>query len=351
MACDNIEELFEELSVEYNKSRRFYVGPCPVHGGDNVSAWNLYPEGDDVRGFWKCRTHHCEKKWKRTLIGFVHGVLSRQANRDIPWTKAVDWLVDFMGYESLFDVPKPSEDDIQRRKQATMIHRLSLAPEPIDQEWSRAKIRTSLQIPDPYYLGRGYSKEVLDRYDVGFHARSQRVVVPIYDLLYNTIIGFTARSIHEKCLSCNLYHNPQHNCPTEIGAIINAGKWKNSPGFNRSDYLYNAWFAKQHILQSGTVILVEGPSDIWRLVEAEIYNGLAVFGTEMTPMQLIALRKMGAYLKVILLADNDSAGAEANNEWRKQLERQYQLYIPKMHTNDLGDMEVKQVKDFIGSII
>ena len=79
MACANIEELLSELGVDSRRNGKMLVGPCPVHEGDNLSAWNLYPEGEEVRGYWVCRTHHCEKKkgqngkllYGSTIIGFV----------------------------------------------------------------------------------------------------------------------------------------------------------------------------------------------------------------------------------------------------------------------------------------
>ena len=48
MACANIEELLTSLGVDFRRNGKMIVGPCPVHGGDNLSAWNLYPEGEDV---------------------------------------------------------------------------------------------------------------------------------------------------------------------------------------------------------------------------------------------------------------------------------------------------------------
>ena len=350
IACDNIEELLFELGVEYSKSRRFVCGPCPVHGGDNPTAWNLYPDGDEVRGHWKCRTHHCEKKWKKTLFGFVWGVLSRQRGQEIPWTEAIDWVATFLGYDSLLDVPRPEDAEVERRKQTTLMNKLRLAPTPVDTEWDRVKIREGLDIPAPYYVNRGYSKEVLDKYDVGFHYKSKRIVVPIYDDLYTKIIGFTARTMFDKCPKCNLYHMPDEPCPTDIAGIINAGKWKNNDGFNRSHYLYNTWFAKQHIFQEGTIILVEGPGDVWKLEMAGIHYALAVFGTELTEEQLVALRRLGSYLSIIILADNDEAGQKAKKDWQEKLHRQYELFIPELPAKDTGAMDVGPLHDFVRSI-
>jgi len=249
------------------------------------------------------------------------------------------------------DVPRPEDAEVQRRKQTTLMHKLLLAPEPVTStEWDRAAIRAGLDIPAPYYINRGYSKEVLDKYDVGFHYKSKRIVVPIYDDLYTKIIGFTARTMFDQCSKCKLYHLETDSCPSDITGIINAGKWKNNDGFNRSHYLYNTWFAKQDILQEGTIILVEGPGDVWKLEMAGIHHALAVFGTELTEEQLVTLRRLGPYLSIIILADNDEAGQKAKADWQKKLQRQYELFVPTLPAKDTGAMAVKPLRDFVRSI-
>ena len=62
--CDNIEDLFNYFGIEYRNNGKFYSMCCPVHGGDNPSALNIYHIGDSYRGNWKCRTHQCEKIFK-----------------------------------------------------------------------------------------------------------------------------------------------------------------------------------------------------------------------------------------------------------------------------------------------
>ena len=74
--ADSIEDLLAELGVSYRKNYRRITGVCPIHCGDNQYAWNMYPDGDSVKGYWVCRTHNCHKKWGSNLIGFVRGVLS-----------------------------------------------------------------------------------------------------------------------------------------------------------------------------------------------------------------------------------------------------------------------------------
>jgi hypothetical protein len=72
------EELFEALGISLNRTAKMFIGCCPIHGGDNAASLNIYRDGYAVKGFWKCRTHHCERVFKKTIIGFVRGCLSAQ---------------------------------------------------------------------------------------------------------------------------------------------------------------------------------------------------------------------------------------------------------------------------------
>ena len=211
MACANIEELLSELSVDFRSNGKMLVGPCPVHGGDNLSAWNLYPEGEEVRGYWVCRTHHCEKKkgqnnkllYGSTLIGFVRGVLSNQQNRHIGYKEAVNFLVKFLGYNKIEEINKPDAETIERRKYISSMRRLSVAPKQEASGWTREKLRSTLEIPAKYYIDRDYSEEILDRYDVGLYNKRNRVVVPVYYDKYQYVAGFLGRSIWPQCKKCS----------------------------------------------------------------------------------------------------------------------------------------------------
>jgi hypothetical protein len=90
--CDKIDDLLSYFNLEYKISGKFISMSCPIHGGDNPSAFNLYPEGDRYRGNWKCRSHGCEEIFKSSILGFIRGVLSHQ---DYGWVKSGDKSYSF----------------------------------------------------------------------------------------------------------------------------------------------------------------------------------------------------------------------------------------------------------------
>lgn len=90
--CDQIEDVFDYFEIEYKNNGKFYSMCCPIHDGDNMSAFNIYPDGEVSRGNWTCRTHNCEKIFKSSIIGFVRGMLS---NRNHNWQKEGDDVCTF----------------------------------------------------------------------------------------------------------------------------------------------------------------------------------------------------------------------------------------------------------------
>jgi len=348
LAAYNMDELLDRLNVNLNRTNRMFVGTCPIHNGDNPTAFNLYFDGHTVKGYWKCRTHLCHKDFGSTMIGFVRGMLSSQ---NLGWTntgdekysfqKSVDFICQLVGQPYLNI--KVNSSDVEKRQfiSQTYIQNGHVNGRP---KILRNRIRSLLDIPADYFIKRGFSREILDKYDVGMCVNKKkemygRAVVPIYDENYEYMIGCTGRIPVDKCSKCCYYHHPSQSCP----ANRESRKWYNNFGFARKCCLYNYWFARKHVEESGEIIIVEGPGDVWRLVESNIHNCVAIFGCELSDEQQIILEKSGA-MSVTLLLDNDSAGEEATIDIKKKLSRYYKLNIPQITSKDLGDMEKKEIE-------
>jgi 5S rRNA maturation endonuclease (ribonuclease M5) len=356
MACDNIEDMLHALDVDFHRVGKLIAGPCPVHGGDNSTSWNLYPEGEEMRGFWKCRSHHCENerdskgklKYSKNLVGFVRGVLSRHRGKYVSFKESVDWLVCFLGYKCLSEISKPTTEVLERRKFARSVSKINISPLQKNTGWDREKLRKRLEIPANYYLDRGYSKKVLDKYDVGLYNCRKRVVVPVYDDAYKFVAGFLGRSVWNQCDKCKKWHDPDAKCPTDGSKLREAEKWLNS-SFNSGNHLYNYWFACEHIQKSNTAVLVEGPGDVWKLEENNIHVGLGLFGTELSESQRVLLDRSGA-LSLVVLLDPDEAGQHGIQKLKKQLGRQYRMYFPNIR-EDVGDLNEDEITTDIKPII
>lgn len=117
--CDDLPRLFEKLGVELYEQGKRFAGCCPIHGGDNPTAFNIYPDGVTMRGYWVCRSRHCEHKYKATPMGFIRGVLSANCGRECSWKEAVDFALKFLGYKHIGEVKVQDQLNMQKKKKGT----------------------------------------------------------------------------------------------------------------------------------------------------------------------------------------------------------------------------------------
>jgi DNA primase len=139
------------------------------------------------------------------------------------------------------------------------------------------------------------------------------------------------------------------NCPSEELRPI-FSKWKNN--FDKSNFLFNHWFAKKEIKKCGSVILVESPGNVLRLEEAGIKNSVALFGLVLSDVQRFLLNLSGA-TTIITIFDNDEnmAGQKTSSEIAEKLKRLYHIinYTPK--EGDIAEMPINVVKEEILPIL
>ena len=358
--CDNIESLLELFNIEYKTNPKMISMACPIHGGDNISAVNIYPDGEIYRGNWTCRTHGCEKVFRGSIIGFIRGVLSHQQHG---WTKngddtcsfqeAVDFALSFTK-QDLKNI-KISRADTEKKNFSSVVHYINPSIEKNTQSGVlRETVRKSLSIPAQYYIDRGYSKEILDKYDVGLCSNPNkemynRVVVPIYNNDHTHMIGCTGRSIFEKCYNCKSFHSSDAGCPNEE-SVWKYPKWKHNVDFKSQNHLYNLWFAKDYILKTGTAIVVESPGNVWRLEENGIHNSVAIFGSSMSDRQKFYLDSSGA-MNLVILTDNDEAGRLAAEKIKQKCQQAYRIYIPTISKPDVGEMTKEEIETEIKPIL
>ena len=244
LVCDDIENLLLTFQIEdYKIFDKMIVMPCPIHGGDNNSAFNLYHQGDTYRGNWKCRTHQCEETFKSSIIGFIRGCLSKSrfnwsqpGDKLVSFDEALDFAIKFTNHDlSNTKIPKKEKE---KHNFVSTVNCIKTTPTVTKNAVSRAKVQSSLSIPSNYFIARGYQPQTLIKYDVGDciaqgRPMYNRAVVPVYDLDHKNMVGCSGRAIGD-CLP----------------------KWKHNDGFKAEEHLYNYWYAKDHIKNTGIVIVV-----------------------------------------------------------------------------------------------
>lgn len=351
MLCARADEMFDRLEVYTPRRGNYFEGCCPVHGGDNPRAFRLYTEGDEQPGYWRCLTRECESRLMPTVLGFIHGILrSRDPRARFP--DAIAWACDFLGIKPA-DI-KADPDAARRRRIASEVARLApmsrYGTEATKRTFTREEVRKHLKVPSPYFLARGYSAEVLDRFDVGDYPvngreLSGRAMAPVYSDDGSFVLGFTGRSVHPKCLGCHYHH--AGNCPRNALEESRSCKWYHHD-FSTESVLYNWWRVGRS--EPNSVCLVEGPGDVWRLEEAGINCGVAMFGAHLHDPQQILLETAGV-TNVVILTDMDASGRKAANEIKTRLRRIFKVFTPDLPANDLGDMTVEQVRNLVCPLV
>lgn len=358
--CDNIESLLDSFDIDYKINHKMITMCCPIHDGDNPSAINLYPEGESYRGNWKCRTHNCEKIFKGSVIGFIRGLISnkkygwrKQGDNMCSFKEAVEFATKFIN-KDLSDI-KISKVDRDKKQFSCVVNYLSSSKDNNNSpKINRQQIIKTLNIPASYYVNRGFSSEILTKYDVGLCTNPQkemrdRIVVPIYDISYQYMVGCTGRSVYEKCESCKSYHNPENNCP-DPDDRWKYSKWKHNTDLKSQNHLYNLWFAKDHIMKTHTAIIVESPGNVWKLEENGIHNSVGIFGSSMSDRQKILLDSSGA-MNLVLLTDNDEAGQKAAEQIKSKCQNTYRIFIPQISKPDVGEMTSEEINTEIKPLL
>jgi 5S rRNA maturation endonuclease (ribonuclease M5) len=355
--CEDIDNLLDSLNVtDYRIFDRMIAMRCPIHGGDNNSALNLYYKGDNYRGNWKCRTHQCEETFKGSIIGFVRGCLSKQQGWTGPgdpmvsFEDAVDYSIKF-SKQNLKDV-KINRKEIEKNNFVNIVNNIQsdLKSKEDIPKVSRSTIIKNLNIPSLYFLDRGFTKEILSKYDVGeceVQGKEMygRAVVPVYDESYSYMVGCSGRSLYKSCEKCKSYHDSIENCPNE-DYKWQYSKWKHNKGFKTQEHLYNLWFAKDHIQKSKSIVLVESPGNVWRLEESGIHNSVALFGSSLHEKQKLLIDLSGA-MSIYVLMDNDEAGKKASQNIFDKCYKTYNVFNIEIDHNDVAEMSVSEVKDII----
>lgn len=339
---DNIDLVIEYLGLDLLDRHSYFSGCCPIHeGADNESAFQIYSNGS-----WKCRTHGCEKVFYSTPIGLIRGVLSAKDG----WRGPIDSdkIVQFGAatrYAEEIISRTGIKQKINKRPKLKKPNRktLNLSPE---------NFLKAVDCPAPYYLKRGFNQKILAKFHVGeYHQQykpmSNRVIVPVFSNQGNVIVGVTGRSLDPKCIVCGGFHDVEELCPDK-NDINKFQKWKNNYGFNKNEYLYNFWNAKTHIQKCKKAIVVEGPSEVWKLEEAGLYNSVAIFGADMNRGQAALLASLGPRL-ITTMMDKDDGGEHAENSVKKALSKEgefkIQHWVPP--ANDLGEMTKHEILNWI----
>lgn len=287
--------ILDALGLDRNQYA--YRGPCPVHKGDNPTAFWVNPEW----ACWACFTRGCHDEFGSDLIGLVRGI------HKCSLEEAIKFVLHATGRAG--DTPDIDAIEIKQ------FVRRAAKPEKTVEPFPEMD-RRLLDLPHDvwYFLEMGFTHQTLSKFQAFYLDDIRRACIPIF-IPSGLFVGFTGRTL----LPVTKY-NP---------------KWKHFPKlpFLRHTLL-GIHLAKSSIERTKAVVLVEGYQDVMKCHQAGITNAVGIGGNRFTPERRKLLLSMGVR-KVILAADPDAGGSVAT----EQLIKHTDLYF------DLDDRTSQFTKD------
>lgn len=354
---ENFDKVIDHFQLSLEKTDRYYIGPCPIHGGDNVTAFNFYHTGNTTHGNWYCNTHQCHECFYNSAIGFIQALLSVET---LSWSQKGDQMVSFADTikwcEQFFD-QKYEKNHTTRDNMTYTINRMCNHQ---NKQYSfkitqQQYIDSGLKFPDNYFASRGYNEDILRKFSIGYCDNQSkpmygRAIVPLHDKNGDYIIGCSGRSVFNKCNICKSYHNPEVCCPSKDFIGIHC-KWRHSNGFPGSSELYNFHRARKSIQETGLVIITEGPPNIWRLYEAGFDMSVSSMGAKFSLDQKKILDISGAHT-IIIVPDADEASKKMIENIKETCSHTYNIVtIEPSYKDDIGACNVDTVKNLLSPFI
>lgn len=180
-----------------------------------------------------------------------------------------------------------------------------------------------------YLRNRGMTDLDIDIWKIGFGGESphknfsnvrNRIVFPMFDY-HGNIVSFTGRVP----FSSELLRQINKKNKKEKKPFI--PKYKDMPGFDKSNHLYGMHIAKDYIRETKSAILVEGWTDVISLHRHGVKHAVSTMGVALSKQQIALLKRAGVK-KVILMRDGDEAGVLASERDSKLLaEHQIETFI------------------------
>ena len=332
----NIVDIVRDYVPLVHKGKN-YFGICPFHDDHNPSM-----SVSEERQMYKCFV--CGEAGN--VFNFV------QKYEKISYFEAVKKVADKSGIIVNININKKKEDifseqyeiyDISNKfyqnnlnTSLGKIARTYLKERKIDEDIIK-HFQIGLSFNDnnlsKLLMNKGFKEDILIKSGISLRGSNNqiydiyrnRIMFPLWDINGKTI-GFSGR-IYEG----NDESKYVNTTETDI--------------FKKGSLLYNYYNARESIIKSDEIIIVEGFMDVIRLYTIGVTNAVASMGTAITNEQVNLIRKLTK--NVILMFDGDAAGGKATNsfiEVSKNID--FNIKIVRLEENlDPDDYILKKGKD------
>jgi len=173
-----------------------------------------------------------------------------------------------------------------------------------------------------YLLKRGFEKDILIEFNIGFDNKTSRITIPIFDEKNRLRAIFGRRII-------------DNDSPKYIPLLP-------KKNFKKSHVLFGL---NKIDLNDNIGILVEGHLDVIRAFQCGFRNTMAIQGSNISDEQVCLILKR--FDKLIIAMDNDNAGERATRKIIDKIKRSIILYKFKycsQDIKDIGEMNSDQIQ-------
>ena len=274
---------FDIEVMEYHDGT--FRGCCPVHGGNNPSAFVAY-KNSKGRYSWACYTNDCHVEYGGNMIGLIAGF------KKCTVKKAIYMIA------KKFKIEKDSKGDVTNVGYSKKIGSSIITPEkPIEHEVIEKSFLSnshSRRFGTDFFSKKNIPDKIVNKFGLGYNILSNRITIPIWDE-NNRLVGWDSRYINDKYIDT-----------VDVDGFM-ITKYKISAGLKKRNLLYGLnQYRKTEKLDY--VVLVEGFKDVWLLYSIGVI-GVSVFGHSLSAYQLYLLKQRTK--NVIVCFDND-ADSEKN---------------------------------------
>ena len=313
IANENIEKILDALEIEYIDKYDYFQAECPIHNGDNPTAFSWVKS----KGYFRCFTHKCERGGSDVfdLVSKVKKCSFVEAKRIVKEIVAGD-------YDASSDEEMQSSLAFKRYIKNNQVKKSKF-------KIYDPKLLTRLKEHN-YLTDRGFSVEAQKEFKIGYCVNPKskfyrRMCIPVFDDTQR-LIGFTARAV---------FDFQSEKKP----------KWVHTAGMPKSEILFNMNRAKKYISEQNQAILVEGPLDVLKLYMAGIKNVVAVLGSSLSGPQRSLLLKYECF-DIITGFDSDEVGEMCGREVYETCHKYFNISKYKLPKNkDFGDLSVEEINN------
>ncbi len=305
---DLVQLIGERVALQSRRGGREFVGLCPFHEDHNPSL-----RVDPDRQSYKC--------WACGEGGDCFAYV--QKSESVGFREALELLATRAGLEMPRHAGAASDGRPTRKELFDVL------------TWAETEYHTFLrtsaeaQAAREYLESRGFSREILGRFKLGFSPNDGQFLQRRARGRFNSLQLATARLISERRDGDGFYDYfrgrvmfPIHDAsgrPVAFGGRVlpgvgpaDAAKYVNSgdsPLFSKNRVVFALDVARPAIVERESAVVMEGYADCIMAHQFGIANAVATLGTALTDNHVSALKRFTR--KVVLVFDGDKAGKDA----------------------------------------